>query len=299
MQAGESINDLARLFYPKNKYMQQQFSAATLKLNRGNLPVLTANQPFSQISTIQIPDIKALSKKGKRAPAKPAQSENQATSTPSLATGNDAATESHDQSPLAYDALVKRNAFLKTELEQLNAKIAQLQEVLNALQKELEQLTVTEPEQTHVVTAEKNITLEPNVKAEPEVAHDAKAHTEATPSTEPAAMQVHSTEAAGTTPATTQQASKQASAADSANKPPVEQKENLRSIEENSYVLPMLVILIVLLLAGVFVEMVLRRRRQVAKIKNNNVIEVPKHPFEASVFKADPLDITLPVLKKK
>src|SRR5690606_5526753 len=65
MQAGESINDLARLFYPHDKYMQQQFAAAAIKLNLEDRPDLSPATVFDQESTIVIPSIKALSKKGK------------------------------------------------------------------------------------------------------------------------------------------------------------------------------------------------------------------------------------------
>lgn len=63
LQPGESISDLSRLIYPKSRHMQQHFIAETIKLNQESQPDLRASTVFEQQHQIQIPSIKALSKK--------------------------------------------------------------------------------------------------------------------------------------------------------------------------------------------------------------------------------------------
>jgi len=63
LQAGESVRDLAYLFYPKNKRMQQYFIAETIKLNVEAQPELHPSTIFGQDNVILIPNIKELSKK--------------------------------------------------------------------------------------------------------------------------------------------------------------------------------------------------------------------------------------------
>ena len=60
MQQGESLDDVARLFYPQNPYMQRQFVAAAIQLNQDSQPNLKAKQVFSEQSLIVLPDIKVL-----------------------------------------------------------------------------------------------------------------------------------------------------------------------------------------------------------------------------------------------
>lgn len=69
LQAGETVRDLASLFYPKNQRMQQYFIAETIKLNMEAQPELHPSTIFSQDNVIVIPNIKELSKKSvRRAP---------------------------------------------------------------------------------------------------------------------------------------------------------------------------------------------------------------------------------------
>ncbi len=66
LPAGETVRDLASLFYPKNQRMQQYFIAETIRLNMQAQPELHPSTAFSQDSVILIPNIKVLSKKSPR-----------------------------------------------------------------------------------------------------------------------------------------------------------------------------------------------------------------------------------------
>lgn len=132
MQQGESLNDVARLFYPKDQYMQRQFVVAAIKLNQERQPDLNAANAFTQASMIFIPDIKALSSKRQRQSVQAKIQRVHAVKT----------TESGISAKLQadYDSLVQRNAFFKQELEKLNAKLAHLEQVFASLKTELIQL---------------------------------------------------------------------------------------------------------------------------------------------------------------
>lgn len=152
MQQGESLNDVARLFYPKNRYMQRQFVVAAIKLNQETHPYLNAADAFTQVSTIIIPDIKVLSSKGQRQSVKAKIQPVHAVTT----------TESGISAKLQadYDQLVQRNALFKQELEKLNAKLAQLEQVFASLKVELMQLierSVPAPQPVNSVALQKTV----------------------------------------------------------------------------------------------------------------------------------------------
>lgn len=130
MQQGESLNDVARLFYPKNQYMQRQFVAAAVKLNRDALPELKPNTAFMQESSIVIPDIKALSSK-----SPPRTTQIRVQRVTEVADSGISAKLQAD-----YENLVQRNALFKLELEKLNTHLARLEQVFTALKVELMQL---------------------------------------------------------------------------------------------------------------------------------------------------------------
>ncbi|HSG92570.1 MAG TPA: hypothetical protein VK999_02570 [Methylotenera sp.] len=65
LQRGESVQDLARLIYPKSQRMQQYFIAETIRLNREQQPDLHPNTAFAQQQQIIIPSIKQLSGKSR------------------------------------------------------------------------------------------------------------------------------------------------------------------------------------------------------------------------------------------
>jgi hypothetical protein len=62
MLPGENLNDVARMFYPKNVVMQRLFVSKTLRLNSGKAN-LTASNRFKEPTLLVIPTLKALSKK--------------------------------------------------------------------------------------------------------------------------------------------------------------------------------------------------------------------------------------------
>ena len=58
---GESLNDVARLFYPKNKAMQQRFVHKTLRLSAAIRPNLDPSERFETPVSLIIPTLKSLS----------------------------------------------------------------------------------------------------------------------------------------------------------------------------------------------------------------------------------------------
>lgn len=132
MHQGESLNDIARLFYPKNKYMQQQFIAAAIKLNQETQPDLNASTVFTHKSTIVIPSIKALSKKSRHTSAKL-----RAESVDSHITKH---TLMSAKSKENYENLVNRNRLFKQDLDRLNVKLTYLQQTFAQLTVDLTNL---------------------------------------------------------------------------------------------------------------------------------------------------------------
>ena len=131
MLPGENLNDLARLFYPKNQSMQRQFVAKTLRLSSNMQADLNATKRFETPTLLVIPTLKSLSyhknraKEGRKKPRKK-----------KLQLSYDIG-QSIEQVPAKliqdYEWLVSKNAFLKEELAQLNKKIVFLQTKLNDL----------------------------------------------------------------------------------------------------------------------------------------------------------------------
>jgi hypothetical protein len=62
MLPGENLNDVARMFYPKNVVMQRLFVSKTLRLNTGKKINLSATNRFKEPTLLVIPTLKALSK---------------------------------------------------------------------------------------------------------------------------------------------------------------------------------------------------------------------------------------------
>ncbi len=62
MLPGESLNDVARMFYPKNVVMQRLFVSKTLRLNMEKKANLSATSRFKEPTLLLIPTLKALSK---------------------------------------------------------------------------------------------------------------------------------------------------------------------------------------------------------------------------------------------
>jgi tetratricopeptide (TPR) repeat protein len=171
MQQGESLDDVARLFYPQNPYMQRQFVAAAIQLNQDSQPSLKAKQVFSEQSLIVIPDIKVLSKKSLRQVAssrltQTKQTIPKQTKVQRINAVADSAIGDRLQSD--YANLMQRNALFKHELETLNVRLLALQQRLVMLKEDLMRLiSVSTPSPTPVTT-----TLSTQVEVlEPSVAH--------------------------------------------------------------------------------------------------------------------------------
>lgn len=125
---GESVLGLARLFYPDNKAMRQQFVAKTLHLNASTQPDLKATTIFDTLTLLVIPTLKSLSINAAGVSKK---SSNKSLK---MSYGLKQTTEPLPQKLIqAYEELVSRNAFLKEQLAKLNEKIMLLQSKLDAL----------------------------------------------------------------------------------------------------------------------------------------------------------------------
>ncbi len=131
MLPGESLEDMARLFYPKNKAMQKRFVFKTQRLNADNQPDFNPSKRFESPTLLVIPTLKSLSN-GTRA----IKSGRQKSSKQKLhlsyrikpAVENVPAKLIQD-----YEFLLSKNAFLKEELAKLNEKLIFLQNKLNEL----------------------------------------------------------------------------------------------------------------------------------------------------------------------
>ena len=142
----ESVTQLSALFYPNNKPMQARFISTTLDLNQQSFK---ANSVSQQVVLILIPDIKALSASGNDANFKRLykQPKNLRQDRPwlnplQLSYQLKDAAEFYVSAKLvaAYDDLIKRNNYLKQELNKLNLKLAGLQKLMEALKVQALQL---------------------------------------------------------------------------------------------------------------------------------------------------------------
>jgi hypothetical protein len=128
MLPDESLNDLARLFYPKNQAMRRQFIAKTVRLSADIQPNLNAEKRFAEPTLLVIPTLKSLSHT-KNTGRKKARKQK-------LQLSYDIG-QAIEQVPAKlvqeYEWLVSKNAFLKEELAKLNEKIIFLQTKLNDL----------------------------------------------------------------------------------------------------------------------------------------------------------------------
>lgn len=131
MLPGENLNDVARLFYPKNQAMQRQFIANTLRLSANIQADLNPVKRFETPTLLVIPTLKSLSY-GKHAADKVRKKSSKQKLQLSYDTG-----QTIEQVPAKlmqdYEWLVSKNAFLKEELARLNKKIIFLQTKLNDL----------------------------------------------------------------------------------------------------------------------------------------------------------------------
>lgn len=123
MLPGESLNQLATLFYPKNKSMQRRFVAKTKELSHELNPTLDANAVFTQPGMLVIPELKVLARHAPLFNSRPRKSTalRMSYQIESIVT-----PEMHVQ----YQDLVQRNEFLKQELERLQQRLSGMQETL-------------------------------------------------------------------------------------------------------------------------------------------------------------------------
>lgn len=128
---GESLNDLARLFYPKNRGMQRQFVFKTLRLNADIQADLNADKRFGMPVLLLIPTLKSLSKSthviqfGSKKTVKQKLQ---------LSYNIKQIVEAVPEKLLQdYEFLRSKNAFLKAELANLNEKLVYLQAKLNEM----------------------------------------------------------------------------------------------------------------------------------------------------------------------
>jgi hypothetical protein len=153
MLPGESLNDVARLFYPKNKQMQRQFVFKTLRLSTDIQPHLDPAARFVEPTLLVIPTLKSLSgtnaiHKQKKTSAKKLQ----------MSLNLEQAVEKIPSKLIQeYEFLVSKNNFLKEELAKLNAKIAVLQTKLDEMKLILDKTLTLLPETEQGKKAFKNL----------------------------------------------------------------------------------------------------------------------------------------------
>ncbi len=131
MLPGENLNEVARLFYPKNKYMQRQFVFKTLRLSKEVQPSLTPQLRFNEPTSLLIPTLKSLSGKA-RVIRKGPKPKNQ---TLKMSYQIEKVPEALIKE---YEYLVNKNEFLKRELAKLNEKLIYLQAKMTELKLEFD-----------------------------------------------------------------------------------------------------------------------------------------------------------------
>lgn len=141
---GESVQSLSSLFYPNDKRMQHLFIRRALHLSQEIRPNLNAYTTTNQASLIVIPNIKYLAKYSGRGASTKVVHHNKPATQPELqmSYGLKGANQFELTSEMQakYEYLVKKNEHLKQDLEQLNAKLTHLQEVVTVLNVEAERI---------------------------------------------------------------------------------------------------------------------------------------------------------------
>ncbi len=132
---GENIAALAALFYPDNPQLQKRFIVKTLQLSRELHPQLNAQTASNQAQLIIIPTLKSLAQPTGKIRVANTVKKAPWTAPLQMSYGlKDAALFAvPDALQAKYTQLLERNASLKLQLEELNAKIAQLQQTLTNL----------------------------------------------------------------------------------------------------------------------------------------------------------------------
>ena len=131
MLPGESLNDVAHMFYPKNVVMQRLFISKTLHLNTDTQPNLSATQRLGKPTLLLVPTLKSLSKKTQitqSAADKPAKHQLQITT--DIESVLDSVPSKLKEE---YQFWVSKNELLKRQLAILKDKIVSLETKLNNL----------------------------------------------------------------------------------------------------------------------------------------------------------------------
>ena len=131
MLPGENLNDVARLFYPKNVVMQRLFVSKTLRLNTAKQAKLSATGRFKEPTLLQVPTLKSLSKSAQirqSATQKPRTNRLQIT-TDFESLLNKVPAKFKEE----YEFWVSKNELLKQQLAILKQKIVFLETKLNNL----------------------------------------------------------------------------------------------------------------------------------------------------------------------
>ncbi len=152
---GENLNQLAALFYPNNKHMQQVFIKQTLTLSQELHPELTANKAVNQLTSIIVPDIKALSKQGGSIEPKPsALKMAHQMGERSVAIVTEAMWRD-------YEALKQSNLMLTQELEKLHARLDKLEATATKVKEAAQNLINKQTAQSAKPAEEKKPLSEP------------------------------------------------------------------------------------------------------------------------------------------
>lgn len=131
MLPGESLNGIARLFYPKNQFIRRQFVYKTLRLSADIRPNLNPSERFETPTLLVIPTIKSLSNATRLIMKGRVRASKQKLH---LSYGIKPAVEKEPVKLMQeYEFLLNKNAFLKEELAKLNEKLVFLQTKLNEI----------------------------------------------------------------------------------------------------------------------------------------------------------------------
>lgn len=127
---GENLDQLARLFYPNDSAMQAVFIRQTLTLSRELHPQLQADQRFDQITSIVIPELKALSRHASPPVRKPG----------ALQMARQMGEESIT---IVTEAMWQQYQTLEQKQQQLNSALESLHDRLDRLQRTVQEVTDT------------------------------------------------------------------------------------------------------------------------------------------------------------
>ena len=131
MLPGENLNDVARLFYPKNMVMQRLFVSKTLRLNAAKQAKLSATDRFNEPTLLLVPTLKSLSKTAqtRQLAAKKPRTNRLQISTDFESLLNKVPVKFKEE----YEFWVSKNELLKQQLAILKQKIVFLESKLNNL----------------------------------------------------------------------------------------------------------------------------------------------------------------------